>query len=98
MRAPIDEARAPRVAALPDERRDARMLARLCEAHLRVSRYYRGWLAGTDGGEALAEALAVEALVRIARLPDPPHASTEAELVAAWLSVARDLACEVAGG
>lgn len=98
MRAQIDEARAPRVAGSMDERDHARTKAILLQAHLHVCRYYRAWLSGTEGGEALADALAVEALVRIAHLPEPSQASTEAEIVAVWLSVARDVAREVAGG
>jgi len=69
--------------------------ATLRQAYVHVARYYRAWLAGTVGGEALADALTVEALVRIARLPDPPEGSDDAELIAAWLSVAHGVAREV---
>jgi len=72
--------------------------ALLCQAHVYVSRYYRDWLAGTAGGETLAEALAVEALLRIARMPAPPPGSSEVEAVAAWLSVAHDVAREMVEG
>jgi DNA-directed RNA polymerase specialized sigma24 family protein len=72
--------------------------ATLRQAHVYVARYYRAWLAGTAGGEALAEALAVEALVRIARLPAPPDDYDDTEQIAAWLSVAHGVAREVVEG
>jgi len=72
--------------------------ATLHRAYVHVARYYRAWLAGTAGGEALADALAVEALVRIAHLREPPEDSDDAELIAAWLSVAHEVAREVVEG
>jgi uncharacterized phage protein gp47/JayE len=76
----------------------ARTEATLRQAHVHVARYYRAWLAETAGGEALAEALAVEALLRIARMPAPPPGCSELEAVATWLSVAHGIAREVMEG
>jgi len=70
----------------------------LQHAHIHVSRYFRSWLTGFPGGIPLANELAVEALVRIARLPLPPEGHADADLIAVWLMVARDLAHEVASG
>ena len=77
---------------------DAGMEHLLQHAHVHVSRYFRSWLTGLPGGPPLADELATEALVRIARLPLPPQGHVDADLVAAWLTVARDLAREVASG
>jgi hypothetical protein len=98
VRANIDDIRAPRAVASGAERDQARVQVTLREAHVHVFRYYRAWLARTRGGEELAEALAVEALVRIARLPSSPEDFSEAEVIAAWLSVARDVAREAVTG
>ena len=76
----------------------ARTEATLRQAHVHVARYYRAWLAGTVGGEALAEALVVEALLRIARMPSPPPGSAEMDAIATWLSVAHGVAREVVEG
>ena len=70
----------------------------LQHAHVHVSRYFRSWLTGLPGGIPLCDELAVEALVRIARLPLPPRSHVDADVVATWLTVARDLAREVASG
>ena len=70
----------------------------LQHAHVHVSRYFRSWLTGFPGGISLADRLAVEALVRIGRLPLPPQSHADRDLIAAWLMVARDLAREVASG
>jgi len=77
---------------------DARVERLLQHAHVHVSRYFRSWLSGLPGGTTLAHELADEALVRIARLPLPPRGHADADLVATWLTVARDLAREVASG
>ena len=70
----------------------------LRRAHVHVSRYYRTWLREEADGEALAEALAGEALMRIARMPALPKICDDREVVASWLSIARDIAREAVGG
>lgn len=77
---------------------DSRIEATLSRAHVHISRYYRAWLGGDVVGEALAEALSQEALVRIARMDCPAGDGGDAEVIASWLSVARDVALEAIGG
>jgi DNA-directed RNA polymerase specialized sigma24 family protein len=84
-----------RAAAAGDDHAMERLLQ---HAYVHVSRYYRSWLAGLPGGSALADELAGETLARIARNPLPPEGHAEADLFATWLTVARDLACEVVAG
>lgn len=98
MRAHTNDARGPRDAASAAPFSSAEIEATLRQAHVHVDRYFRTWLGRTAGGEALAVALAVEALVRIARLPVPAEAASEAELVATWLSIAHGVAREMVEG
>lgn len=98
MRAETDAGCAPCAAISATATSPARTEATLRQAHVHVARYYRAWLAGTAGGETLAEALALEALVRIARMPALPPGSTEMDAVAVWLSVAHGVAREMVEG
>lgn len=69
----------------------------LQQAHVHVVRYYQRWIPGTDT-QALIDALAEEALVRIARMDRPAGDCRDAKVIASWLSVARDVALETVGG
>src|SRR5215211_4675354 len=84
-----------RAAAAGDDNATERLLQ---HAYVHVSRYYRSWLADFPGGSALADELAQDALVRIARRPIAAEAPADTDVVTTWLTVARDLACEVAAG
>jgi DNA-directed RNA polymerase specialized sigma24 family protein len=66
-------------------------------AHVHLSRYFRSWLSGVPGGATLAEELALEALVRIARSPEMLGAPTDKETAPRILEIAHALAREVAG-
>jgi hypothetical protein len=92
---PVPTHSAPAVSPILDQDRPEETLRR---AHVHVSRYYRTWLREEADGEALAEALAAEALMRIARMPAPPKGCDDREVVASWLAVARDVALEATGG
>lgn len=67
----------------------------LRQAYVHVSRYFRVWLREEADREALAEELSVEALVRIAHMPLPLEGCADLEVIACWLSVARDVAHQV---
>jgi hypothetical protein len=69
----------------------------LQQAHVHVVRYYRWWIPSPDA-QALIDPLAEETLVRIARMDRPAGDEGDAEVIASWLSVARDVALEVIGG
>jgi hypothetical protein len=84
--------------SLAPEFDEADIQATLCRAHVHITRYYRAWLEGGASGEALTEVLAQEALVRIARMNCPAGDGGDAEVIASWLSVARDVALEAIGG
>jgi DNA-directed RNA polymerase specialized sigma24 family protein len=71
-----------------DERALEELLKRL---HVPVARYYHAWLDGSAGGATQAEALAQEALVRIAREPFPDD-GTDPDVIAHALRVAHALA------
>lgn len=81
----------PRAAGARPEDLEARLRA----AYVHVHRYFRHWLRGVPGGERLAQDLAGETLVRIARSSDSPD-EPEPRLVARWLAVAHQVARELA--
>ena len=74
------------------------MEATLRHAHVHVSRYFRAWLGGLSGGDALADMATEEALARIALMSSPSEPRGEDERVATWLAVAWDVAREVVAG
>jgi len=81
----------PRSASTRPEDREASLQA----AYVHVHRYFRHWLRDVPGGARLAQDLAGETLMRIARTskyseePGP-------RLIASWLAAAHEVAREVA--
>lgn len=80
-----------RHAARGDQHALEELLKRL---HVPVARYYHAWLDGSAGGATLAEDLAQEALVRIARETFPDD-GTDPDVIAHALQVAHALAREL---